>query len=121
MGSDTRQGRTDGHKRVSIHAPTWGATNLDFLSNSVIRVSIHAPTWGATTKGVKQGQTITFQSTLPHGERLGHVCAVHNIKWFQSTLPHGERHTYVCPPSSLPCFNPRSHMGSDGQNKSYWR
>jgi len=38
--------------RVSIHAPTWGATRTEtgFLMNSY--VSIHAPTWGATPQSV---------------------------------------------------------------------
>ena len=35
-------------KEISIHAPTWGATE-EYKSNShKSRISIHAPTWGAT-------------------------------------------------------------------------
>ena len=33
---------------VSIHAPTWGATDVFFVPFRLIFVSIHAPTWGAT-------------------------------------------------------------------------
>ena len=33
---------------VSIHAPTWGATQLINLGRGETKVSIHAPTWGAT-------------------------------------------------------------------------
>ena len=34
--------------KVSIHAPTWGATVGVLLPPLVVGVSIHAPTWGAT-------------------------------------------------------------------------
>ena len=33
---------------VSIHAPTWGATEILDESKDFALVSIHAPTWGAT-------------------------------------------------------------------------
>ena len=35
-------------QRVSIHAPTWGATLLPSEEVDALKVSIHAPTWGAT-------------------------------------------------------------------------
>ena len=35
-------------KRVSIHAPTWGATVTKEVKVPYPVVSIHAPTWGAT-------------------------------------------------------------------------
>ena len=34
--------------KISIHAPTWGATQLDLGVGRVLHISIHAPTWGAT-------------------------------------------------------------------------
>ena len=33
---------------VSIHAPAWGATNINRRIDYVLQVSIHAPAWGAT-------------------------------------------------------------------------
>ena len=33
---------------VSIHAPTWGATQSVLRPDAIQGVSIHAPTWGAT-------------------------------------------------------------------------
>ena len=54
---------------ISIHAPTWGAT--DTLPPQAWRspISIHAPTWGATSS-TPIGQSITeFQSTHPRGVR----------------------------------------------------
>ena len=35
-------------RRISIHAPTWGATLLEFSRGQSRDISIHAPTWGAT-------------------------------------------------------------------------
>ena len=35
-------------RHVSIHAPTWGATDIHISHYLLILVSIHAPTWGAT-------------------------------------------------------------------------
>ena len=34
---------------VSIHAPTWGATDYNDRTVMLDPVSIHAPTWGATS------------------------------------------------------------------------
>ena len=35
--------------KVSIHAPTWGATFDAAYKDELFAVSIHAPTWGATS------------------------------------------------------------------------
>ena len=34
--------------RISIHAPTWGATTSQGTTKGEYAISIHAPTWGAT-------------------------------------------------------------------------
>ena len=80
---------------ISIHAPARGATlSLYFLfricsdfnprsregSDNVVSlkfmpttaISIHAPARGATSKQPHFAGTITFQSTLPRGERPYH-------------------------------------------------
>ena len=100
--------------KVSIHAPTWGATassreerrqrpsfnprphmggDLDNWLHPFIKdsVSIHAPTWGATVciRLLFGGQR--FQSTPPHG---GRPCSIEHmavLSEFQSTPPHGGR------------------------------
>ena len=42
---------------VSIHAPAWGATSLRTGPSNEIKVSIHAPAWGATrVRGMGQRQ-----------------------------------------------------------------
>ena len=38
------------HCYISIHAPTWGATSTQNHISSSNSISIHAPTWGATLK-----------------------------------------------------------------------
>ena len=40
-------------RKVSIHAPVWGATYLSFRLFSSTVVSIHAPVWGATINSIK--------------------------------------------------------------------
>ena len=37
-----------GTVQISIHAPTWGATNETGTEGFSLTISIHAPTWGAT-------------------------------------------------------------------------
>ena len=78
------------------------------------KISIHAPTWGATCKLLAHKQYVTdfnprshvgsdavcghmayvvliFQSTLPRGERLKLLHIIRSPRIFQSTLPRGER------------------------------
>ena len=69
------RGATDGVKfsgsdiTISIHAPTRGATRPGGAFLSLFDISIHAPTRGATPVSDPALHIITFQSTLPQGER----------------------------------------------------
>ena len=54
-----------------------------------------------------------FQSTLPRGERLFYKRIKETFIWFQSTLPRGERRIFHFAFHGPSCFNPRSHEGSD--------
>ena len=56
---------------------------------------------------------VRFQSTLPHGERLAGYGRGVFIILFQSTLPHGERHSFHFASPLKIYFNPRSRTGSD--------
>ncbi len=78
--------------KVSIHAPTRGATAIEQLQTVEDVVSIHAPTRGAT---------------YPQIPRIRHR------RKFQSTLPRGERPSAGGCCCRGRCFNPRSHEGSD--------
>ena len=124
-----------------------------------LRVSIHAPTWGATSLTRTQLNKVQkFQSTHPHGVRpnttanyswsccfnprthmgcdgcwliiafCGHrrfnprthmgcdfrLCSRYTVlRLFQSTHPHGVRLKMVLKKWIHICFNPRTHMGCD--------
>ena len=99
--------------RISIHAPTRGATEQTIDQYLATAISIHAPTRGATINGKILCSHTVFQSTLPQGERHQHPKFPKAICKFQSTLPQGERHRnpVIFPGRSY--FNPRSHKGSD--------
>ena len=99
------------------------------------RVSIHAPTRGATTLKVSRNDELLFQSTHPHGVRqlYKHTRATiasfnprtHTgcdlctsllpieVTKFQSTHPHGVRLLRLIPRLLFACFNPRTHTGCD--------
>ena len=57
----------------------------------VILISIHAPTRGATIKRRFKTIRLSFQSTLPQGERPSREASRYTADRFQSTLPQGER------------------------------
>ena len=90
-GSDLYRCTAGMARKISIHAPTRGATSHSIPGDIPHMISIHAPTRGATCI-------------------LRQVCGWNG---FQSTLPRGERRALYPRPASLPHFNPRSHEGSD--------
>ena len=77
------------------------------------RISIHAPTRGATFVKATAPLSKRFQSTLPRGERHLSEIAKRQSEKFQSTLPRGERPCLSCLMIAGLYFNPRSHEGSD--------
>ena len=79
--------------KISIHAPTRGATEkgIDRIKASSA-ISIHAPTRGAThslSKGLHQVQNFNPRSHEGSDNCCSMVCF--HIILFQSTLPRGER------------------------------
>ena len=93
MGCDTTS-MTNASWRylVSIHAPTWGAT--DGVRYFVLSdyVSIHAPTWGATVGDANFGN--------------GSFVSIHAPTWGATQKENQNEHIYKS-------FNPRTHMGCD--------
>ena len=68
-GATNRRCTISGSGKISIHAPTWGATEVMDDQTIYLEISIHAPTWGATRlEGTKCAECL-FQSTPPRGER----------------------------------------------------
>ena len=122
--------------RISIHAPTKGATENGAVELLSLDISIHAPTKGATNSRSKRWRDWQFQSTLPRRERHYDSMQWPGLKYFnprshegsdgvlvmsaalvavfQSTLPRRERQRDHAPTKSTAHnFNPRSHEGSD--------
>ena len=90
----------DADTAISIHAPTRGATFSLSSSNDLSNISIHAPTRGATAYILLNKDSIEFQSTLPRGERLTSLIVARLPSRFQSTLPRGERQFIKAHPST---------------------
>ena len=98
---------------VSIHAPTWGATDCVDLTVMSRAVSIHAPTWGATLQAY---QLVRLRLVSIHAPTWGATSAITCPKLsslFQSTHPRGVRHRVWNKTVYVDCFNPRTHVGCD--------
>ena len=65
--------------RISIHAPTWGATRPFYRPCRCCGISIHAPTWGATKVNTDVNVMHLFQSTHPRGVRHGEDVVMERI------------------------------------------
>ena len=78
--------------KISIHAPTWGATNNDSVPKVVDKISIHAPTWGATTFPGPLKTLLFISIHAPTWGATGRIRQeVFGEKAFQSTHPRGVR------------------------------
>ena len=77
------------------------------------RVSIHAPTWGATRKPSTPSGKELFQSTRPRGARHELGIEMTQFPEFQSTRPRGARRKSFSSLCSHRSFNPRAHVGRD--------
>ena len=92
VGCDKEQCRCFYTKRVSIHAPTWGATDTPADDADGGRVSIHAPTWGATRRSCRCRSCPRRFNPRTHvgcDDREGILREVEAL--FQSTHPRGVR------------------------------
>jgi len=102
VGRDVSRSATVPVRRVSIHAPAWGAT-WPFRKSIVLiprfnprarvgrdthdyhylethhHVSIHAPAWGATLPLTMEQISSTFQSTRPRGARPESISGLPSI------------------------------------------
>ena len=79
------------------------------------KVSIHAPTKGATTIVTIESRIFEFQSTLPRRERRGHGEALRDMQGFNPRSHEGSDRQWNYRFQKLGSFNPRSHEGSDNQ------
>ena len=103
-----------GAPAISIHAPQWGATIMRAILKLTIEISIHAPQWGATVHGQYDTIIVRFQSTHPSGVRRQlrgltdgrSVISIHAPQW-GATRSRGFRSPYRID------FNPRTPVGCD--------
>ena len=130
--------KIDENRKVSIHAPTRGATEIQNANDWSFEVSIHAPTRGATKNPPWTSNLQMFQSTHPRGVRLDNIFNTNGTAsfnprthegcdlictllkrcfMFQSTHPRGVRHLKISTISRALSFNPRTHEGCDLVNK----
>jgi len=77
------------------------------------KVSIHAPTGGATLVCVLMDISGLFQSTRPRGARQAGSTSSREAGLFQSTRPRGARPGDGREDVAPECFNPRAHGGRD--------
>ena len=126
-------------RRISIHAPQWGATIMRAILKLTIEISIHAPQWGATVHGQYDTIIVRFQSTHPSGVRRQlrgltdgrSVISIHAPQWgatatyamvrtvllFQSTHPSGVRQNLqwcTCRPVAISIHAPQ--WGATSEN-----
>ena len=125
MGSDTAATlRQRANLLVSIHAPAWGATRGGPQEHLALGVSIHAPAWGATDDVVFTGgnKRVSIHAPAWGATKASAICWV--LVSFQFTLPHGERRICATVGARILCFNSRSRMGSDAhlpQDGAQWK
>ncbi len=100
-------------KRVSIHAPTRGATGVTHLCAICINVSIHAPTRGATRLMAWDDLTVEFQSTPLREGRRPCISSRMPTDSF-NPRPYARGDVLSLLPSLLPAsFNPRPYARGD--------
>ena len=87
------------NEQISIHAPTWGATEQQYEWNPKLFISIHAPTWGATSCLFFISRDVSISI---HAPTWGATCWLSNSSFRRSN------------------FNPRTHVGCDsGQQERH--
>ena len=101
---------------ISIHAPTWGATDKTPGKPPWSYISIHAPTWGAThlPRWILSPWTISIHA--PTWGATPGVWGAHKFPENFNPRSHvGSDMTAYDTSHLVLDFNPRSHVGSDFQ------
>ena len=101
--------------QISIHAPTWGATDLRGRVAPGDVISIHAPTWGATRFGGVFRVEVRFQSTHPRGVRPHPEHSSAHDSDFNPRTHVGCDRAYFLRHDKTKDFNPRTHVGCDAE------
>ena len=92
----------------------WGATSCQDILVSYKRISIHAPMWGATCKNSSFNSLSNYFNPRTHVGCDALVTIRHaKSKLFQSTHPCGVRLNLAVIIFRTWYFNPRTHVGCD--------
>ena len=98
---------------ISIHAPQWGATQLECGQPVPIGISIHAPQWGATVSSIRVQRPHHISIHAPQWGATRVVAHISGHALFQSTHPSGVRRYAAAPRATPTDFNPRTPVGCD--------
>ena len=113
-GCDPNNNNQNEKSKVSIHAPTRGATGEWLCQRRGTAVSIHAPTRGATFINNRTLTTLLGFNPRTHaGCDLRRLAVMAKVSAFQSTHPRGVRRSVSVNCLCKSCFNPRTHAGCD--------
>ena len=119
-GCDVVSDELEQVEKVSIHAPTRGATHPSHIPYRFHIVSIHAPTRGATARQLWNTRTASRFNPRTHtGCDTTFFPTVVSVGSFQSTHPHGVRLESKTIQIAEQCFNPRTHTGCDAINITF--
>ncbi len=101
-------------RRVSIHAPAWGATSGHGLLRHLQRVSIHAPAWGATSDRDKLAKVTGVSIHAPAwGATYETSIRLSVSSGFNPRARVGRDDGYHREMHSTYGFNPRARVGRD--------
>ena len=113
VGRDHHRPADRDPKRVSIHAPAWGATRGPQSRCCSCKVSIHAPAWGATRSATATSAPIGFNPRARVGRDLlmplagaSKQVSIHAPAWGATKTP-----SQVLKRNKG--FNPRARVGRD--------
>ena len=114
MGCDLFVSPTGFYKKVSIHAPTWGATE------NGSSISLYLKCFNPRTHmGCDASRTIKIRGRWSFNPRTHMGCDRKRLRIvvsrlvFQSTHPRGVRPSSSSVSGCSGCFNPRTHVGCD--------
>ena len=121
MGCDLSDLDRCRNRRISIHAPQWGATEFHGVMTYTFGISIHAPQWGATGLNASQALPKRFQSTHPSGVRHVSECLSQIVSRISIHAPQwGATRFATFFDNKIIDFNPRTPVGCDLARPAYW-
>ena len=103
--------------KISIHAPTNGATAYTKAHEEKFNISIHAPTNGATIPLASIDSNLSISIHAPTNGATVLPIPTIQIYIFQSTLRRTERPLQNAHSKAMLYFNPRSDERSDNLSK----